>query len=114
MVILSFAVSTSSKLGLLIAISRNRLGPRLALGVFLRMEYNRNRRFNFVGKGVPLVWSRRKHADCYSDSPADTFHGRPKALVSGMSITRHRLGTVFEKGPQWKNTMPSFPDSLRE
>ncbi len=40
----------------------------MALGVFLRMEYNRNRRFNFVGKGVPLVWSRRKHADCYSDS----------------------------------------------
>ena len=54
-VILSLAVSTSSNLGLLISMSRNRLGPRLALGVFLRMEYNRNRRFNFVGKGVPLV-----------------------------------------------------------
>src|SRR5437899_10231907 len=80
MVILSLAVSTSSKLGLPIAISRNRLGPRLAFGVFLRMEYNRNRRFNFVGKGVPLVWSRRKQADCYSDSPAGTFHGRPKAF----------------------------------
>src|SRR2546429_3812849 len=54
-VILSLAVSTSSNLGLLISMSRNRLGPRLALGVFLRMEYNRNRRFNVVGKEVPLV-----------------------------------------------------------
>src|SRR5207247_10065348 len=54
-VILSLAVSTSSNLGLLISMSRNRIGTRLALGVFLRMEYNRNRRFNFVGKGVPLV-----------------------------------------------------------
>src|SRR5438309_10809088 len=81
MVILSLAVSTSSRLGLLISMSRNFLGLALALGVFLRTEYNRNRRFNFVGKEVPLVWSRRKHADCYSDSPAGTFHGRPKALV---------------------------------
>src|SRR5205809_762123 len=55
MVILSLAVSTSSKLGLLISMSRNRLGLALALGVFLRMEYNRNRRFNVVGKEVPLV-----------------------------------------------------------
>src|SRR2546429_8908536 len=52
-VILSLAVSTSSNLGLLISMSRNRLGPRLAMGVFLRMEYNRNSRFNFLGKGEP-------------------------------------------------------------
>src|SRR5439155_25882865 len=50
MVILSLAVSTSSKLGLLIALSRSRPGLGLALGAFLRTEYNRNSRFNFVGK----------------------------------------------------------------
>src|SRR2546426_3848713 len=80
MVILSLALSTSSKLGLLISMSRSRPGLGLALGVFLRTEYNRNRRFNFVGKGVPLVWSRRKHADCYSDSSADTLCSRPQGL----------------------------------
>src|SRR5438876_7975420 len=53
--ILSLAVSTSSKLRLVIAMARSRLGMRSALGVFLCMEYNRNSRFNFVGKGIPLV-----------------------------------------------------------
>src|SRR5438552_2345230 len=54
-VILSLAVSTSSKRGLVIAMARSPLGMRSALGVFLCMEYNRNSRFNFVGKGIPLV-----------------------------------------------------------
>jgi len=74
MVILSLAVSTSSKLGLLIAVSICRLGMRLAVGVFLRMEYNRNSRFNFVGKVIPLVGGRHSQADCYSDRSGGTFH----------------------------------------
>src|SRR5207249_10343605 len=79
MVILSLAVSTSSNLGLLIAMSRNRPGLRLALGVFLCMEYNRNRRFNFVGKGVPLGGVRHMKADCYSYSSGVPSIAGPKA-----------------------------------
>jgi hypothetical protein len=36
------------------------------------------------------------------------------ALFENLNITRDRFGTVFEKVAQWKNTMPSFLDSLRE
>ncbi len=85
MVILSLAVSTRSKLGLVTALSRSRLGPGLVLGVFLRTEYNRNSRFNFVGKGVPLVGSRHRQADCCSDSLAGTFHRRPNPQPSEFS-----------------------------
>src|SRR5438094_9094750 len=77
---LSLAVSISSNLCLLVAMSRNRLRLRLALGVFLCMEYNRNRRINFVGKGVPLVGSRHRQADCCPDSSTDTFYSRPQGF----------------------------------
>jgi len=115
MVILSLAVSTSSNLGLLIAMSRNRPGLRLALGVFLCIEYNRNRRFNFVGKGAPRGGIRHIKADFYSDSSAGTTHSRSQslgflnvipALFEPLNITRQLLGTGQE-GALGKNTMPS-------
>src|SRR2546429_9924746 len=81
-VILSLAVSTSSNLGLLISMSRNRLGPRLALGVFLRMEYNRNRRFNFVGQGGPLVRVGIGHLTVIRISPLDPSTAAPRVWVS--------------------------------
>ena len=108
MVILSLAVSTSSNLGLPIAMSRNLPGPRLALGVFLCIEYNRNRRFNFVGKGIPLGGIRHMKADHYSDSSAGTTHSRSQgldfrrvapALFENSNVTRNGLGTAFEKVP---------------
>ncbi len=74
MVLLSLAVSTSSNLGLPIAMSRSRLGLELVLEVFLRMEYNRNSRFNFVGKAIPLISSMHSQADSYSDSSVGTRH----------------------------------------
>src|SRR2546425_5845034 len=97
MVILSLAVSTSSRLGLLIVMSRNRLGPRLALGVFPRIEYNRNRRFNFVGKGyhwtavgiVKLIVIRIALLVPSTDDP--------KALGSVMwPLPSSRTGTLLE------------------
>src|SRR6266566_4578220 len=100
MVILSLAVSTSSKLGLLISMLRNLLGLRFALGVFVRMEY-----------------SRHRHAVCYSDSSADTLCSPPQrprfpaaipALFENLDITRDRFGTVFEKVPRLKIQCPVF------
>ena len=71
MMILSLAVSTSSKLSLVPAMSRSRSGLGLAFGVFLRIECDRNTRFNFVGNGIPLIGSCP--ADFYSDSSTGTL-----------------------------------------
>ena len=79
MVILSLAVSRSSKLGLATAISRSRLGLGLALGVFLRIEYNRNSRFNFVGNGIPLIGICP--SGFYSDSSTGTFGSLEVSVV---------------------------------
>src|SRR5438128_9378845 len=92
-VILSFAVSTSSKLRLVIAMARSRLGMRSALGVFLCMEYNRNSRFNFVGKGsTGRRWDSQADR---SDRSVGTFHNR---LQSQLSEFSRRLRGKVEVG----------------
>jgi len=95
---------------------RNLLGLRLALGVFLRMEYNRNRRFNFVGKGVPLVGVgigtltviRIALLIPFAAGPRPRFPAAIPALFENLNITRDRFGTVFEKVPRLKIQCPVF------
>src|SRR6266581_8780178 len=121
MVILSLAVSTSSKLGLLISMLRNLLGLRFALGVFVRMEYNRNRRFNFVGKGVPLVGVgigtltviRIALLIPFAAGPRPRFPTAIPALFENLNYSRSFWNRVREDA-SIENTMPSFLDSLGE
>ena len=80
------------------------------------MEYNRNRRFNFVGKGVPLVGVgigtltviRIALLIPFAAGPRPRFPTAIPALFDNLNITRDRFGTMFEKVPRLKIQCPVF------
>jgi len=77
------------------------------------MEYNRNRRFNFVGKGVPLVGVgigtltviRIALLVPYTADPRPWFPACPSPDIVLEPCSRRGLSGRI---------VPSFPDSLRE
>jgi len=86
------------------------------------MEYNRNRRFNFVGKGVPLVGVGIGTMTVIRIALLIPFAAGPKASVSSCNPSPVREPEHYSRS-SWnrvredasiENTMPSFLDSLGE
>src|SRR5437870_7244131 len=85
--------------------ARSRLCMRSALGVFLCMQYNRNSRFNFVGKGsTGRRWDSQADR---SDRSVGTFHNRLQSQLSEFS--RRLRGKVEVGNRSILKELPSPP-----